>query len=229
MSKVIIANWKNHPETPDEAMALARASDATGLVVAPPTKFLSIVARLLRDARLASQNFETKAEYTILGHSDYRAQGETDEAIVKKVVSALKLGVVPILCVGESRADHDSGRAKEFVASQLGKDLSPLLTFDLKLSTVLVAYEPIWSISTHPNATPDTPENANDMIQYIKGTLSKTFHLLPFTFYCLYGGSVNEANAESFLAQPAIEGLLVGAASLRAESIKKIIEMARRK
>ncbi len=236
MSKIVIANWKSHPATADEAMVLAKASDVPGLIIAPGTAYLPIVAKLLQYARLASQNFETVAPYTIIGHSDYRASGETDEGVAQKIKSALEKKITPILCVGESRVEHDAGRAREFVKSQLEKDLSGFHVSRFTFHDVLIAYEPLWSISTTPGATPDTPQSANDMIQYIKNELSKSFpvshspcHIRHVTFRVLYGGSVNETNAESFLAQPAIDGLLVGAASLRPESIKKIVEIACRK
>lgn len=230
--KLIIANWKNHPEGPDEAMALAASSDVEGLIIAPPMQYFPIVAKLLQHAALASQDFENGsyiknlgARYAIIGHSDYRAHGETDERIAQKIKSAHELDVMPILCVGESRADHDAGKAKEFVANQLRIDLS-LIKNTAPLKSLLIAYEPIWSISTTPGATPEIPEDAAAMIQLIKELVREIIHDTGCTFDVLYGGSINEENVEVFLKQEVIDGFLVGGASLLAESIKKIVETA---
>ena len=132
-------------------------------------------------------------------------------------------GIMPILCIGETRVEHDAGEAEKIVQKQLEIAFS-LITKPYTL-TPIIAYEPIWAISTEPGTTPDTPENAVKMIQYIKSLVGSEY--TPNLIY-VYGGSVNAHNAESFLREKDIEGALVGGASLAEESIKKIIEVAER-
>lgn len=226
--KLIIANWKMNPATVEEAVALARATDIEGLVIAPPFPFLEAVGKELKYATLGAQDVPRDlalldARYVIVGHSDRRKLGETDEMIAKKMKAAVDAGLIPVLCVGESREEHDAGRAREVVARELRLGLS-LLTLNperLTLNAFAVAYEPIWAISTNKNAVADTPENAVNMVVYIREQLGK----LGFSkaTRVLYGGSVNSKNAAGFLKEKEIDGALVGGASLKPEEIKKIV------
>lgn len=235
MLKLIVANWKMHPQTVSEAIALAREEDIDGFVIAPPVQFISDVSRVLEHATLGAQDYSEHlqplgVQYVIIGHSDRRAQGETDEAIAKKMKLVLEQGMTPILCVGESAIDRAAGRAKEVVREQLRLDLADIRSVRRQLLAasckLAIAYEPIWAISTNPNATPDTPDNAAHMIHLIYKELRV---LLPqWNTKVLYGGSVDEYNAESFLAKPEIDGCLIGGASLRSEAIKKIMKIAKK-
>ncbi|MBI3114564.1 MAG: triosephosphate isomerase, partial [Candidatus Harrisonbacteria bacterium] len=139
--KLIIANWKMNPTMLEEAVALARATDIEGLVIAPPFPFLEAVGKELKHALLGAQDLfwenpptggaftgevsadELKAlgaRYVIVGHSERRKNlGETDEMIAKKMKAASDSGLIPVLCVGESREEHDAGRAKEIVNREL--------------------------------------------------------------------------------------------------------------
>lgn len=246
MQKLIIANWKMNPKTVEEAVALARATDVFGLVIAPPFPFLEAVGKELKNASLGAQDLfwenpagaftgevsadELKAlgvRHVIVGHSERRKNlGETDEMVAKKMKTAADAGLVPVLCVGESREEHDAGRAKEVVERELKIGLSLLaVSYKLKAKSLFaVAYEPIWAISTNKNAIADTPQDAVNMVLYIQEVIRTLGIVEPLA--ALYGGSVNAANAEGFLSKKEIGGALVGGASLKPEEIKAIVAAA---
>lgn len=245
MSKTIIFNWKMNPATEQEAVSLAQASDAAQAVIAPPFPFLKSVAATVKKAALAGQDIsaEEKGAFTgqvsagqlksfgvscvIAGHSEKRRLGDTDELIAKKLAIAVRHGLIPVLCVGENRSDHDAGRAEAVVEKQLEKDLSIIHNSKFINQKIIIAYEPVWSISTEPGAQPDTPENAIAMISFIKKSFAVNSHKSLVISY-FYGGSVTSANAESFLKNKEIEGALVGGASLKQEEIKKILQIAKK-
>lgn len=231
MGKIIVANWKLNPATEAEAEKLAKESDAEGLIICPPFPFLGAVAKVIKKAKLGAQDLfweESGAytgevsgtqlkdfcvEYVIIGHSDRRKLGETNEMVAKKIAAALKDGLKPILCVGETRAERDSGKAKEVVEREVSIGLSLANNLKLKTKNLIVAYEPIWAIGT---GNPDTPENMLEMVRLIGGDRM------------IYGGSVTSENAEEFLKHKEIYGALVGAASLDSKEIKKIVEIAKK-
>lgn len=233
MSKLIIANWKLNPLTLEGAKKLAHDSDIEGLVICPPFPFLESVSKALKWAKLGAQDVfweeygaftgevsaaelkDLGAEFVIIGHSERRKLGETDEMVAKKVAAALKAGLTPILCIGESKADREQGKTKEVITHELKGGLS-LVSGPAR---VVIAYEPIWAIGT---GTPDAPENTVDVVRFITETLSGR----GLDIQVLYGGSVTSENAESFLKHPEISGALVGGASLKGEEIKKIVEAA---
>lgn len=161
-------------------------------------------------------------KYVIVGHSERRRLGETDEMVNKKIKAALKAGLNPILCVGEGREVRRRGiaAAKRFVKNQLLQDLRNLPRSALHTSRLIVAYEPVWAISTEKGSRVDAPEDAAKMIQFIKDLLAKTYSLKPNV---LYGGSITSENASRFLMRPEIDGALVGGASIRLAEFKKII------
>ncbi len=228
MNKIIIANWKLNPTTEKEAVRLAKDSDVEGLVICPPFSFLKAVAGNLKNAKLGAQDMIGEAvpenlEYVIIGHSDRRKLGETDETVAEKMAEAVEDGLIPILCVGESRAERYAGETEEVVARELNIGLSLLpKTLNAKPYTLFIAYEPIWAIGT---GTPDSPESMLKMVQYIKDTLTaKPYTLNP---RIIYGGSVTSQNAEEFLSKEGIDGALVGGASLDPKEIIKIVEISK--
>jgi len=164
---------------------------------------------------------DLRVKYVIVGHSDRRKAGESDEIIAGKAETALKAGLKVILCVGEPKEVRAMGieGAKGFIEKELKEDLKTVPADSY--SNLLIAYEPIWAISTTPHAEADTPENAVEMINFMKEVLP---NLRRARF--IYGGSVNAENAQGFLNRKEIEGALVGGASLRAEEFKKIISIA---
>lgn len=234
MAKLIIANWKLNPATAGEAKALAKASDVDGLVVCPPFPFLEEVKDKLTHAALGAQDmfWEESGAYTgevsgaqlyglgvthvILGHSERRQNlGETDEMVAKKIAVAIEIGLTPILCVGETKEEHDAGQAVEVVKREIQIGLSKVKN---DLSEVTVAYEPIWAIGT---GIPDNPDNTVTMVQLIQEAAGAKVPVL-------YGGSVKPGNAEAFLSRAEIGGALVGGASLRGEDITQIVAIAKK-
>lgn len=254
MDKIIIANWKMNPKTPREALDLARAFDEPNIVIAPPFTFLEEIKAVLKRASLGAQDlfFEESGAFTgevsasqlaslgvsyvIVGHSERRRLGDTNEIVAKKALAALRNGLIPIICIGETRAERISGKSKEAVSRQLigalsavGHESSHRWRGSPRAAVIshklLIAYEPVWAISTEPGAEPDTPENAVQMIRFIKTLVSSSYSLVS-SF--IYGGSVNSKNAESFLKEKEIEGALVGGASLKKEEFRRIIDIANR-
>lgn len=237
--KLIVANWKANPATLEEALDLASRTDRAGVVIMPPFHFIPGIRPVLKSASLGAQDifWEDLGAYTgeiswrhlqncgvtwaIIGHSERRKYlGETDEMVNKKIQAALTNGFKGILCVGESAEIRKSGlnAAKSFVADQLQK---ALLGIDSKLlSNLIIAYEPLWAIGT---GNPDTPESAAAMAQFVKLTLQASHQV---NVPVIYGGSVNAANAKSFLDHPAIDGALVGGASLKADDFNAIAAAA---
>ncbi len=242
MNKLIVANWKMNPRTVSEAVRLAKASDRKGAVIAPPFVFLDAVGKVLKHAALGAQNaFLEKegawtgeislgqlkalgARYVILGHSERRKLGETDKLIGGKVAAALKEGSKVVLCIGEDWGVRRKGRraAYNLIKRQLTEDLRPASRDgSLQTSELLVAYEPIWAIGTGKN---DDPVDSGQTSGFIKEMLAAEFSLLGVRV--LYGGSVNARNAADFLAQPEIDGVLVGGASLRPAEFRGILKAA---
>ena len=156
-------------------------------------------------------------EYVIIGHSERRQYfGETDETVNKKVKSALKYGLKPIICVGETLEEKEAGKTIEKITFQVSKDLQGLTRENL--SNIIIAYEPIWAIGTGKTAT---AEDANNSIKEIRKQIEKDFNTgdLPI----LYGGSVKPANAKELFNMSDIDGGLVGGASLKAETFAQIV------
>lgn len=230
--KLVIANWKSNPATLEEAVALAQATDQNGIVLCPPLSFLEAVKEVIQHAVLGAQDVSLDAadellslrvKYVIVGHSSRRKLGETDEIIAQKVQALVREGITPVLCVGETRVEHQEGRTEEVIRRQLEVGLS-LVASGEWLVAPIITYEPVWAISIEPDAQPDTPENAVSMAQFIKRTL----HPTPYTLdpHIFYGGSVNPENVRGFLERPEIQGVLVGGASLKPDAMHIITGVA---
>lgn len=247
--KLLIANWKSNPATLEEAVVLAKKEDeaaalfkSVDLVVAPPFIFLEAVSEILKNSVLGAQDvFWEKSgphtgevstdqlknigvQYVIVGHSEKRQDsGETDEMINKKIKGALAAGFRTVLCVGEtSREDKEIPSS---VGEQLVADVAGLKKDWLK--NLIIAYEPVWAISTRLNSRPDTPSNVLQASLYIKKTLARTFGLKEANqIKVIYGGSVKTGNVASFLKDGGVSGALVGGASLNAEELIEIAKIA---
>ena len=142
MRKIIIANWKMNPDSTGRATKLAEESDIEGLVICPPFPFLKVAGKVIKKAELGAQDLfweeegpytgevsgaqlkDLGVEYVIIGHSERRKLGETDEMAAKKIVAAVKTGLTPILCVGESKKERASGKTKEVLEKEVRIDLS---------------------------------------------------------------------------------------------------------
>ena len=157
-------------------------------------------------------------EYVILGHSERRQRiGETDEMVAKKVSAAIDVGLKPILCIGETLAEREAGDATVVVQRQVRAALREVPSLD----GVIVAYEPVWAIGT---GLPSSPADAQYIMEFIRGLLHEDFGRSALDLPLLYGGSVDAGNVGGFVAQPDINGALVGSASLDADGF---IELAK--
>ncbi|MDP3901873.1 MAG: triose-phosphate isomerase [bacterium] len=241
MSKLVVANWKMNPHSIGEAVELATNSDVAGLIICPPFIFINSVGDSIKNAVLGSQDvfWETAgaytgevsatqlqnlgAKYVIIGHSERRQNlGETDEMIAKKIKAVIDVGLKPILCVGETKSEHDSGQTKAVIERELKTGLSYLIDSEINQLDIVIAYEPIWAIGT---GVPDVPADTVEITKFIK----KTIHAINSSLNAkiIYGGSVTSINADDFLKNQDIDGALVGGASLKSDEIKKIVAIAK--
>jgi len=240
----IAGNWKMH-KTVAESVALAKAlvaelgSCGERVMIAPAFTALSAVADAIKGTGivLGAQNMgpDLQGAHTgeisplmlkdlgvtavILGHSERRhTYGEGDELINKKVLLALAQGLEPILCVGETLEERESGRLEAVVGEQVREGLKGVDAS--ALGKVTIAYEPVWAIGTGKTAT---PEDADAVHAYIRKVLAGLYGEAAAKAMCIqYGGSVKPDNAAELMAKPNIDGALVGGASLKAESFGPI-------
>ena len=245
----VVANWKLNNTIADSLKFITTLSHevkALGNVevaIAPPftSLYSTGVALTETDFKLAAQNMyfedmgaftgetsplflkDVGCSYVLIGHSERRdIFKETDEVIAKKIASAIKNDLKPILCVGEHLEERESGQTWEFIESQLKTDLAKLSSTEL--ANLTIAYEPIWAIGTGKTATPNQAEEVHFAI---RNFLSKEFDgALAEKTRILYGGSVKAANAREIMSQANIDGVLVGGASLDPVEFGKIIHSA---
>jgi len=245
--KLLIANWKMAPETPKQALVLAKATVAIAkktkkhlhLVVCVPFVYLTSVHTSVRTLVLGAQDVATTtsvastgkisaplikgtgATYCIVGHSETRALGDTNETVKEKVERLLEAKLNPILCVGEKERDSHGwylSTVKDQIESALGGVAKP------QLKRFVIAYEPVWAIGS--TATREaTPAECTEMIMFIRKILvdmydEKTARVVSI----LYGGSVSEENAEAFVTDGGANGLLVGRVSLQSKRFAKLAE-----
>ncbi|SDE45072.1 triose-phosphate isomerase [Desulfuromonas thiophila] len=251
MRKPLIAgNWKLH-KTLAEAQELARTlkdklqdEQRCELVIAPPFTALAAVAEICRDSplQLAGQNCYPATEgaftgelsptllqdagchYVILGHSERRQLlGETDTFINAKVQAALAAGLKVILCVGENLAQREDGELFDVIATQMRLGLAEITS--AQMAEVVIAYEPVWAIGTGRTASAD---QAAEVHAFIRGLLQGQFSSeVSESTRILYGGSVKPDNISSLMAEPDIDGALVGGASLDSASFVAIAHYPR--
>lgn len=163
-----------------------------------------------------------KIKYCIVGHSERREMGEKDEDVNKKLRALLKVGISPILCIGEKERDHD-GFYLAYIRDQLKQALKGVKPKELK--EVVIAYEPIWAIGKKGEDAIDGPK-LYQMSLYIRKVLSDLYNKkVAFEVPVLYGGSVDEFNSEKIIKEGEVQGFLVGRASLDSKSFLKIIEI----
>lgn len=245
--KYIIANWKMNPQSVAEAEEIlafidehledqGRSQDQS-LVICPPFVFIEDVGRMLKTSRLGkyaelgAQDIALAdsgawtgevsgpmlkrlgVRYVIIGHSERRWKlDETDEIVNKKLRTVLSNELTPIVCIGE--LERNAG-FKDFIKQQIEATFAELSDTDKR--KCLIAYEPVWAISTNPNARPDKPEDTLEAVAVIKEALGADTHVL-------YGGSVNSQNAKDFLSLSEIDGILVGSASVKKEEFAHILK-----
>jgi len=244
--KTIIANWKMQLSL-KESLELARQSakkirrGRNKVVICPDFSALPFVGPILKgsgldlgaqDSAMASRGaytgevspFNLKAlgaKYVILGHSERREHLHESSVIVNlKIKAALQNGLIPVLCVGEKSEIRKNGETEEYLSQELMHSLKEVKI--KKASDLIIAYEPIWAISTNKNARPMSASEAAAIHKFIKAKAAK---ILKKEVLVLYGGSVNAGNAREFLKSAAIDGLLVGGASLKIKDFSLICSL----
>jgi len=163
-------------------------------------------------------------QYCIIGHSERRQYfGETDETVNKKIKAAIKAGLQPVFCVGETEKEREAGQTLSILDKQVKKGLEGLVSE--QLDPLIIAYEPVWAIGTGKTATDD---QAQEVHRFIRSLVKNNFgQALSDSIRILYGGSVKPDNIANLMAMPDIDGALVGGASLSAESFSQIIKFKR--
>ena len=243
---LVVGNWKMHPATLAEAKELfvdvrkaTRRIDGVTVVVAPPAIFMTDVSRLSPSGRIgisaqnvwpgitgahtgevsASMLVSAGATYTIIGHSERRANGEDNDLVAEKVAAAHKAKLTPILCVGEAERD-ESGQYFALIEAQLSSAFAACKKAEI--ARTVIAYEPIWAIGS------GTTPSANDIYEmrlFIEKCLSKlTDRTTAKKVAILYGGSVTDSNAAELFTGGDVRGFLVGGASLHAKQFAGIVK-----
>lgn len=247
---LIAGNWKmnlNKAEATALARAVAEKSPRDGsveVVVCPPAVYLDAVAAVLRSSPvgLGAQNvyfendgaftgelstamlLDVGCKYVILGHSERRhVLGETDAQVNKKATKALAAGLIPIVCVGETLSQREAGQTLAVVESQVDGSLAGIVAADM--SRLVIAYEPVWAIGTGKVATTAQAEEVHAALRKLLQTRYNP--QVADAVRIQYGGSVKPDNAAELLAQPNIDGALVGGASLKPDSFLGIVAGAR--
>ena len=245
---VIAGNWKMNKTRPEakalveELKPLVKDADC-GVVVCVPFTNLETVLEAAKGSniKVGAQNchFEKSGAFTgevsadmlvemgvesvVIGHSERRQYfGETDITVNKRTIAALEAGLNVILCVGEMLEDRELGITEELVAMQTKIALNGVDKADL--AKVIIAYEPVWAIGTGKTAT---AEQANEVCSVIRNTVAKIYDQAAADAMTIqYGGSMNAKNAEELLAQPDVDGGLIGGASLKAPDFSVIVNAA---
>ena len=249
MRKSIVAgNWKMNGTlafAEDMSQALnkyAQVLQGVEVVVSPPAVFLSHIQHLAKSYSCSAQNVHSEqsgaytgevslamlkdieCKYALVGHSERREMfGETDAFISRKVAAAIAVGIVPILCVGETLEQRNTGQANAVVKRQVLSALEGV-DFTEDIDSLVIAYEPIWAIGTGETAS---PEQAQQVHAYIRSVLADNISAaMAQRTRILYGGSVSASTAQSLFENTDIDGGLVGGASLKIEDFKIICSAA---
>ncbi len=243
---LIAGNWKmNMLKTDGMALAAAIAEGSAGrsceLLVCPPAQLLFPVRKAIGDANVSSgaqdcaipvsgahtgdisaaMIVDAGASHVILGHSERRADhGEDDATVCAKVKAAQEAGLMPVVCVGETEGERDEDRTMSVISAQLEGSVPESST----AADLVIAYEPVWAIGTGRTAT---PEQAQEVHAHIRGELARLLGDAEAEgTRILYGGSMKPTNAAELLAQPDVDGGLIGGASLKAEDFLAIADAA---
>jgi triosephosphate isomerase (TIM) len=244
---LIVGNWKMNPATLDEAKTLVRSVTRSGrkspqvaIVLCPPFPYLSLI-KSEKNIRRGAQDcfYEERGAYTgsvspimlkamdvayvIVGHSERRAAGETNEVVAKKLRAAMRVNVSPILCIGETHRDTE-GNYLAMIREQLKESL--VYTERTMLSQLVIAYEPVWAIGGRVAVA---SHDIHQAVIFIKKVLTELYTPeLVKSIKILYGGSSNAENALDILSRGEVAGLLVGGASLKAADFGEMIRIADR-
>lgn len=249
MRKPLVAgNWKMNASRADAQILIKQLVEGFSeidceMLVCPPAVYIPMVCDWLVGSgiEVGGQNCSQRVSgaytgevaadmlrdvgcrYVILGHSERRAlYGETDQVVVEKFAAAQKSGLVPILCVGETLEERQSGNALSVISRQIGVVIDQLGNHAFRKA--VIAYEPVWAIGTGETATPD---QAEEIHAAIRKQVAATDIESAESIRILYGGSVNAASAETLFLMPNIDGGLVGGASLKANEFLTICQAAK--
>lgn len=249
MKKLIVGNWKMYPIRAKDAHERFLAIRKTALklrnvqtVVCPPFVYLGSLSKVAKGHRctLGAQNAWTEPEgaytgevsplmlksldigHVIIGHSERRALGETDELVRKKILSVIRAGLTAIVCVGERERDPD-GNYLKLIGAQVTSAFQGISKKEL--GNMVIAYEPIWAIGKNALRAA-SPDDALEVSILIRKTLSELYGQVGFGIPLLYGGSVDALNAKDFLMKSQVQGLLVGRASLDPEVFGAVLQSA---
>ena len=251
---MMAANWKMNKlvgearEYVEELLPRIEGVEGVDVAIFAPFTSLGEVVRLTQGTQViaGAQNFyyEDSGAFTgevsapmlqdvgagavVVGHSERREIfGETDEAVARKAARAVSAGLLPVVCVGETKEERDAGRMWEKVSGQVRAVFEHLDAGELGGGAIVFAYEPIWAIGTGETAT---PEDAQDAIGRIRGLLAEIGgEDFAGEVRILYGGSIKPGNISEIMAQPDVDGGLVGGASLEAESFAELVNAAAKK
>lgn len=250
--KYIIANWKMNFTTGEASIYLDKLSKRiqptrkVQIVLAPSTISLQPLSLQInrRQFKLSAQNFYWReygaytgevalsqirgfVDYAIVGHSERRyVFNESEEDIAQKVAAAIRSNITPILCIGETALDRKEGETAAAIYSQLTSGLHEVSKEDI--SKVIIAYEPVWAISSNKNAKPAKPIDIVEAERIIRKHIAKLYGKeASEEITVLYGGSVNKDTAPAYLQLEGIDGLLIGNASLIADQFCAIVETAK--
>jgi len=242
---IFAANWKLHKNRSEavdyvrELLPRVAGLDGVEIALAPPFTALDAVGAALAGSAvaLAAQNVHEAASgaftgevapgmlvdlgcrFAIVGHSERRTLfGETDAGVARKAAALLTAGLRPIVCIGETLEQRDAGRTFDVLREQIAGSLGDLPRD--RARDLVVAYEPVWAIGTGRSATPEMAQEAH---AFVRERLTAVFGEAGAEIQIQYGGSVKPENAAALMAQPDIDGALVGGAGLEAESFSKII------
>ena len=239
-------NWKMY-KTPADTVAffekfrpLTEKSEHCEIVICPPFTSLSAAADAVKGSviRIGAQNIAwakegaftgeisgpmiaaTGATHAIIGHSERRQYfAETDETVLKRTQAALEFGLSPIVCVGERLEEREGGQTEAVLVRQFQKGIAGLS--EAQFAKIVIAYEPVWAIGTGKTATPEIAADAHRVIRaQVRAKFGKE---AGESVRILYGGSVKPDNTRTLMAQPEIDGVLVGGASLDAVSFASIV------
>ncbi len=243
--RLVVGNWKMNPVHKDEAKEIALAVKRslknvrkTNVVICPPFVYLETLSKfasnsLLLGAQNANQETlgaltgevsysqlgQFRVSFVIIGHSERRKMGESDETINKKVKSVVSEGMTAIVCVGEGVRDHN-GEYFSFIKNQIQ---SALKDVNRKfLDRIVIAYEPLWAVGAKYAIT---PRDLHEMSIFIKKVLNDIFGSLSLSIRIIYGGDADRVNADSLVRDGNVSGLLVGRESLRAKDFVEMIKL----
>ncbi len=243
----IAGNWKMYKSCPEAVEAIAKLKElvdgvsAVDIMIAPPFTALSQVAETVAgsNVQIGAQNLSwhdegaftgeisgpmivsTGCTHVIIGHSERRQYfNETDATVNQRIVAAIRHKLVPVFCVGETETEREADATFSVLDKQLTDGLQDIALEDM--ADLVIAYEPVWAIGTGKTAT---SEQAQEVHQYLRGQLDKTFGAeFAQSIRILYGGSVKPANIAELMSMADVDGALVGGASLDADTFSRIVK-----